>query len=261
MNQFAEHNIKVICIIPAAGKSSRFRSGNKLSALIEATEDVLSRTIKNIESIECIEQIFVGLNSTDIEKLNNTLKKKGLDKNKKEILYSKVKFYEGGESRQCSIFNGLKKIKELQINDTNNIWVMIHDAARPAILPNDILDFINSVIEINKSSIMAVPIFDTIKKVDKKNNIIRTILRDEMWLAQTPQMFRFGILFESLKHCIENNIEVTDESQALEILNHECTVIKGKSYNIKITEDIDLIRARCLANINNAFLENEESDD
>ena len=82
-----------------------------------------------------------------------------------------------------------------------------------------------------------------------------------MWLAQTPQMFRFGILFESLKHCIENNIEVTDESQALEILNHECTVIKGKPYNIKITEDIDLIHARCLTNINNTFLENEESDD
>jgi 2-C-methyl-D-erythritol 4-phosphate cytidylyltransferase len=138
---------------------------------------------------------------------------------------------------------------------------MIHDAARPAILPNDILDFINSVIEINKSSIMAVPIFDTIKKVDKKNNIIRTILRDEMWLAQTPQMFRFGILFESLKHCIENGIEVTDESQALEVLNHECTVIKGKSYNIKITEDIDLIHARCLANINVNLLENEGPDD
>jgi len=81
MNQFAEHNIKVICIIPAAGKSSRFRSGNKLSALIEATEDVLSRTIKNIESIECIEQIFVGLNSTDIEKLNNTLKKNWIFQN------------------------------------------------------------------------------------------------------------------------------------------------------------------------------------
>ena len=261
MNQLAEHNIKVICIIPAAGKSSRFKSGNKLNAFIEETEDVISRTIKNIESIECIEKIFVGLNLIDIETRNNLLKKKDLHKNEEEILSSKVKFYEGGESRQNSIFNGLKQIKELQINDIDNVWIIIHDAARPAILSNDILDFIKSVIKINKSSIMAVPIFDTIKKVDKKNNIIRTILRDEMWLAQTPQMFRFGILFESLKHCIENNIEVTDESQALEILNHECTVIKGKSYNIKITEDIDLIHARCLANINNTFLENEESDD
>ena len=76
MNQFAEHDIKVICIIPAAGKSSRFISGNKLSAIIEETEDVLSRTIKNIGSIERIERVFVGLNLTDIEKLNNSFKKK-----------------------------------------------------------------------------------------------------------------------------------------------------------------------------------------
>ncbi len=261
MNQFAEHDIKVICIIPAAGKSSRFISGNKLSAIIEETEDVLSRTIKNIGSIERIERVFVGLNLTDIEKLNNSFKKKDLGENEEDIFFSKVKFYEGGESRQYSIFNGLKKIRELQINDIDNVWVIIHDAARPAILPNDILDFINSVIKINKSSIMAVPVFDTIKKADKKNNIIKTISRNEMWLAQTPQMFKFGILFESLKHCIENGIDITDESQALEILNHECTIVKGKSYNIKITEDIDLIHARCLANINDNLLEIEESDD
>ena len=71
-----------------------------------------------------------------------------------------------------------------------------------------------------------------------------------MWLAQTPQMFRFEILFDSLNNCISNKIHITDESQALEILNHECTVIKGKPYNIKITEDIDLIHSKCLeANI------------
>ena len=94
---------------------------------------------------------------------------------------------------------------------------------------------------------MAIPVSDTIKKADKNNNIIKTISRDEMWLAQTPQMFRFGILYSSLKHCISNKLDVTDESQALEILGHECAVIRGKPYNIKITEDIDLNHARALA--------------
>ena len=84
MNQLAEHNIKVICIIPAAGKSSRFKSGNKLNAFIEETEDVISRTIKNIESIECIERIFVGLNLIDIETRNNLLKKKTYTKTMKK---------------------------------------------------------------------------------------------------------------------------------------------------------------------------------
>tara|TARA_B100001769_G_scaffold265764_1_gene251345 strand:+ start:1225 stop:2010 length:786 start_codon:yes stop_codon:yes gene_type:complete len=261
MDQLTEHNLKVICIIPAAGKSSRFRSGNKLNAFIEETEDVLSRTIKNIESIELIEKIFVGLNLKDIQALNNSIQNNSSDKKNAELFFSKVKFYEGGKSRQNTVFNGLNQIRGQKIDDIENVWVIIHDAARPVILPNDILDFINSAIKINKSSIMAVPISDTIKKVDKENNIIRTISRNEMWLAQTPQIFRFGILFESLKYCIENSIEITDESQALEIHNHEYTIIKGKPYNIKITEDIDLIHARCLANINDILLENEECDD
>ena len=94
---------------------------------------------------------------------------------------------------------------------------------------------------------MAIPVSDTIKKVDKNNNIIKTTSRDEMWLAQTPQMFRFGILYNSLKHCVSNKINVTDESQAIEILGHECAVVRGKPYNIKITEDIDLNHARALA--------------
>ena len=57
---------------------------------------------------------------------------------------------------------------------------------------------------------MAIPVSDTIKKADKNNNIIKTISRDEMWLAQTPQMFRFEILYSSLQHCISNKINVTD---------------------------------------------------
>ena len=90
-----------------------------------------------------------------------------------------------------------------------------------------------------------------------------------MWLAQTPQMFRFGILYTSLKHCVSNKINVTDESQAIEILGHECAVVRGKPYNIKITEDIDLNHARALAGgsgistyvINKSYIEEEESND
>ena len=74
--------------------------------------------------------------------------------------------------------------------------------------------------------------------------IIKTKSRSEAWLAQTPQMFKFDVLFDSLKYCIDNNISVTDESQALETLGLECEVQQGKPYNIKITTDIDLIDAK-----------------
>ena len=232
----SENNIKFMCIIPAAGESSRFKKGNKLFEYIYENEDVLSRTIKNITDIKDFDEVFVGLNPKDINFPEGYLGN-----------IDNITFYAGGESRQTTVLNGLECIKKLNIDEIDNTWVIIHDAARPTISSQDIIEFVRNVISLDKSSIMAIPVSDTIKKVDKNNNIIKTTSRDEMWLAQTPQMFRFGILYNSLKHCVSNKINVTDESQAIEILGHECAVVRGKPYNIKITEDIDLNHARALA--------------
>ena len=241
MKKDSKNNIKFMCIIPAAGKSSRFKRGNKLFERIYENEDVLSKTIKNITGIK-FDKIFVGLNPNDINFSNSYLGN-----------IDNVTFYAGGESRQKTVLNGLDYIKKLNIDDIDNTWVIIHDAARPVISPLDIAEFMINVIKLNKSSIMAIPVSDTIKNVDKNNNIIKTTSRDGMWLAQTPQMFRFGILYSSLEHCISSKINVTDESQALEILGHECAVVRGKPYNIKITEDIDLNHARALASETDVF--------
>ena len=235
MKKDSKNNIKFMCIIPAAGESSRFKKGNKLFEYIYENEDVLSRTIKNVTSIK-FDEVFVGLNSND----------KNFPKSYLGNI-DNITFYAGGESRQRTVLNGLDCIKKLNIHDIDNTWVIIHDAARPVIPPLDIAEFMINVLRLNKSSIMAIPVSDTIKKVDKNNNIIKTTSRDEMWLAQTPQMFRFGILYSALEHCISSKINITDESQALEILGHECAVVRGKPYNVKITEDIDLNHARALA--------------
>ena len=258
MTKNSENNIKFMCIIPAAGESSRFKKGNKLFEYIYENEDVLSRTIKNITDIKDFDEVFVGLNPKDINFPEGYLGN-----------IDNITFYAGGESRQTTVLNGLECIKKLNIDEIDNTWVIIHDAARPTISSQDIIEFVRNVISLNKSSIMAIPVSDTIKKVDKNNNIINTTSRDEMWLAQTPQMFRFGILYNSLKHCVSNKINVTDESQAIEILGHECAVVRGKPYNIKITEDIDLNHARALAGysglstyvINKSCKKEEESND
>ena len=257
MKKDSKNNIKFMCIIPAAGASSRFKKGNKLFENIYENEDVLNRTIKNVTGVK-FDEVFVGLNSKDVNfpksYLGNT---------------DNVTFFAGGESRQKTVLNGLDCIKKLNIDDVDNIWVIIHDAARPIISSQDIEEFMINVLRLNKSCIMAIPVSDTIKKVDKNNIIINTTSRDEMWLAQTPQMFRFEILYSSLEHCISSKINVTDESQALEILGHECAVVRGKPYNIKITEDIDLNHAKALAgetgiltyDISKIYKEEGESDD
>ena len=257
MKKDSKNNIKFMCIIPAAGASSRFKKGNKLYENIYENENVLSRTIKNVAGVK-FDEVFIGLNPKDMNfpksYLGNT---------------DNVTFFAGGESRQKTVLNGLDCIKKLNIDDIDNIWVIIHDAARPIISSQDIAEFMINVLRLNKSCIMAIPVSDTIKKVDKNNNIIKTTSRDEMWLAQTPQMFRFEILYSSLQHCISNKINVTDESQALEILGHKCAVVRGRPYNIKITENIDLNHAKALVGENGIltydkkkiYKEEEESND
>jgi len=92
-------------------------------------------------------------------------------------------------------------------------------------------------------------------------NVIETVSREGMWVAQTPQMFKFNILYESIKHCIDNDIPVTDESQALEILGHACRVHIGRNYNIKITRNSDMWQAKCISNHLLEYIDEEDFED
>ncbi len=250
MNEKIDNDIKIVCVIPAAGNSSRFKKGNKLFQNLSKRLNVLETTINNIVNVDLIDQVFIGYNVNDFKKSEYQNSIDNILINKKTIkMNKKIEFYEGGNSRQDTVFNGLNYFKKLNNKDTNNVWVIVHDAARPILGFKEITKFIHNTIKLKKNSIMAIPVSETIKKVNEKNKIIKTKSRSEIWLAQTPQMFMFDVLFDSLKYCIDNNINVTDESQALEILGLECEVQVGKPYNIKITTDIDLIHAKSIAGI------------
>ena len=86
-----------------------------------------------------------------------------------------------------------------------------------------------------------MPIKETIKQADGQSNIIKqTLDRRHLWSAQTPQMFRYGILFKAFQHCMQNNIEPTDEAMAVESIGCEPKIILGAARNIKITLQEDL---------------------
>jgi 2-C-methyl-D-erythritol 4-phosphate cytidylyltransferase len=246
-------NAKLVCIVPAAGKSTRFKNGNKLfdDNLTEDGHSVFTETLENL-LLGVVDNVIVGYDekcegANQYKEAHSQIVLDNLTPESEKNTYSKIKFVKGGDSRQSTVFKALEYLKE-SMDDTKELWVMVHDAARPCILSYDILSFINKTIESNTSSIMAMPISDTIKKVDENFNVVETVSRDGMWVAQTPQMFKFHILHESLKHCIDNNILVTDESQALEILGHTCRVHIGRPYNIKITRNSDMWQAKCISN-------------
>lgn len=247
-------NNGIYFIIPAAGNSLRYGNKNKIFEKIDNEQevDVLESIIYLAMCLGIIKKVIVGFNkkSKEIDKYieaHSVSPSRDIHDDKMIKNLKKVCFVEGGSTRQETVYNSLKFINENYKNSSNS-WVIIHDAARPCMLVYDLLEFINKTIELNQSSIMALPLGDTLKRVRKDKIIKETIPREDIWVAQTPQMFRFKTVFESIKFCIDNNIKITDESQAIELNGHSCRVHYGRPYNIKITHEMDITVAKCIFN-------------
>ncbi len=262
-------NTELYAIIPAAGKSTRYKKNNKLFEEIDEKDGlrVIEPSLFNLASLGVVNKIIVGYDDSQeefSELISSINKFKGaslqeIDNDDINTPHYKTEFVKGGMTRQETVFNCLEYVKKIKGN-TDKAWILVHDAARPCANLVDFLEFINKTIECNTSSVMGLPISDTIKKVDKDSNLVKTIPRENIWVAQTPQMFKFDIIFKSLKHCIDNKIDITDESQALEILGYNCRMHIGQPHNIKITRKSDLALARCIDNHIANYLYLDEED-
>lgn len=143
----------------------------------------------------------------------------------------------GGATRKESVRNGLDALRSLPglaapIADDD--WVLVHDAARPGLTPALIAKLIEQVGEHAVGGLLALPVVDTVKRVE--GGAVKTIPRDGLWLAQTPQMFRYRLLCEAL----DAADEVTDEASAIEAAGHTPLLIEGHARNLKVTLPSDL---------------------
>ena len=213
-------------IIPAAGESSRMGSTTPKQfsnfhgkTILEYVESIFSK-------LATIKTITIALNKKQkyIESLSCQFS------NKTTLVDC------GGSSRSETVLNALSIIGEdIQKKD----WIMVHDAARVGITESLVNKFIREVVDDKVGGILAIPALDTVKRVDKKQQIIRTEKRDEIWLAQTPQMFRFDLLNKALTSFKGNP---TDESEAIEAFGLSPKIVKGNLVNFKITYPDDLMR-------------------
>ena len=142
----------------------------------------------------------------------------------------------GGKERYHSVFNALNALND---SANYNDWVLIHDAVRPCIQKNDVKNLIDEVSNHSIGGILATRVTDTVKQIDPQQQI-STIDRKTLYQAQTPQMFRFGVLKEALKKSIESDNLITDEAEAIENLGHSIKIVIGSKSNIKITQLDDL---------------------
>ncbi|MFT4102101.1 MAG: 2-C-methyl-D-erythritol 4-phosphate cytidylyltransferase [Burkholderiaceae bacterium] len=143
----------------------------------------------------------------------------------------------GGASRRDSVFNGLAALRA-RFAPADDDWVLVHDAARPGLRGDVLRRLRDALLDDPVGGLLALPVVDTVKRADAGGRVARTVPRDGLWLAQTPQMFRFGKLFDALARFPD----VTDEAAAIEAAGLAPRLIEGGRDNFKVTSADDLQR-------------------
>ena len=218
-------------IIPAAGAGSRMGDVLPKQYLRLAGKPMLAHTIQVFFNHTRIASIHLALNPADEFWRSLTLESA-----------SKLKLhYTGGESRAATVLNTLNAI-----DVASDDWVLVHDAARPG-LTHQMLDKLLSELEHDPvGGLLALPLADTLKQSDAFNHVAKTIPRTQLWQAQTPQMFRYGLLKQALT---SYNGQSTDEAEAVEALGLQPKLVQGELRNLKVTypQDLALLEALLLS--------------
>lgn len=146
----------------------------------------------------------------------------------------------GGATRQESVLNGLQDIRS-QVDDAD--WILVHDAARPGLDDALLTRLIDALHDDPVGGLLALPVVDTLKRgsLNDGGRVEATISRHALWAAQTPQMFRYGLLRQALEHAGSSNI--TDDAGAIEQLGLQPRLIEGSLRNLKVTLAHDIALA------------------
>jgi 2-C-methyl-D-erythritol 4-phosphate cytidylyltransferase len=217
----------ISAIIVAAGKGKRMDQSINKQYIKLKDKEVLAITLEEFSKVEQVEEIIVVVSPDEVEFCkNNIIDKYNFSKVKKIVC--------GGKERQQSVYNGL-----LNCGAETDI-VLIHDGARPFIDKETICKSIEGA-KMNGACTVAVPVKDTIKVADSNKIITKTLKRDELYLIQTPQAFRYELILEAHKKALSENALATDDTMLVEALGCKVKIIDGDYFNIKITTPEDLI--------------------
>lgn len=217
---------KIYALIPAAGSGSRVAAAVPKQYLEIAGRPLLYYALRALARHVRIEQVFVVLAQGDAHYRHCDWAEFGT---KLEPLYC------GGVTRAASVFNGLVAARDVVGIDD---WVLVHDAVRPC-LAEEVLDRL--IAEAGGDAVgglLAVPVSDTLKRADSELRVAGTEPRQHLWLAQTPQMFRYRLLIEALRSADPEL--ATDEARAIEGMGLRPRLVMGDTRNLKVTFPEDL---------------------
>jgi 2-C-methyl-D-erythritol 4-phosphate cytidylyltransferase len=220
---------KYFALVPAAGSGSRMAGELPKQYLEVAGRPLLHHAVARLCEQPAIDQVFVVLapgdarfNAFDWAPFASRLQP----------------LYCGGRSRAASVFNGLLAVRDAVAAMD---WILVHDAARPCVTRAEIERLMNEVGDEDAGGLLALPVADTLKRANRERRVVRTEPRDQLWRAQTPQMFRYRLLLEGLRAM--DQALITDEARAVEHLGLKPRLVMGDARNIKVTYPDDLALA------------------
>ena len=225
---------KIWAVIPAAGSGSRFSKTELKQYQMIQGKTVLEHTVSRLNDLPLSGYVLAISEDDSVAKTLNLAQP------------DKAHFCVGGAERVHSVLNALTYLSQFASADD---LVFVHDAARPCVTQDCLNDLVNTAIQENCSAILAIPVRDTLKLVEHKNNIEKTVSRDYLWQAQTPQISKLGILKHAIEKALQDGITITDEASALEYVGETVKVVQGRSDNIKITYSDDLELAKLILTV------------
>jgi len=218
---------RLIALVPAAGGGSRFGGTTPKQYAPLAGRPLLAHTLDRLHDALDLHGIAIAIAPDDLRYDREIGVRDG-------VMVLRC----GGSTRSDTVLNALEALAGTCRDDD---WILVHDAARPCV-PRDALARLVAHLDHDAvGGLLAVPVADTLKRGDGDVDVprvVRTESRAALWQAQTPQMFRFGVLMRALAHPAAS--ECTDEAQAVEALGLSPLLVRGSQANLKVTFPDDL---------------------
>ena len=220
-------------IIPAAGVGRRMQSQQPKQYLPLHQKTVIEHSLQRMLDVEAVTGAVVALGAED-EYWQDIAQD-----------FSKpVLRVEGGKERYDSVLNALLYLQQYLENSPAENWVLVHDAARPCVRESDIRLLIEIASQQDDGGLLASPVRDTMKRQQHKGSgVDKTVDRNGLYHALTPQMFKLDLLVQALQQAAEKGYGVTDDASAMELAGYHPRLVEGHDDNIKITRPFDLTLA------------------
>jgi 2-C-methyl-D-erythritol 4-phosphate cytidylyltransferase len=226
--------VSIYALIPAAGSGTRFAAGTPKQYVSLCARPMLWHAVRAV-CVPPVESVFVVLAPGD--------RRFGAH-DWSEFAGKLEPLYCGGETRRDSVYNGLMAATAAVDADD---WMLVHDAARPCLPRKDLENLVRETENDEVGGILALPIAETVKKISKdEGGVHRVALTEDrslLWLAQTPQMFRAGLLIQALQRARGTP---TDEAAAVEQMGLKPRLVPGSRENLKVTWPEDVAIAESL---------------